>query len=236
MKRVAFNPRISRSDWDLYDSRSGSEMREELEMLLSRRDNLSIRSKTPETMEDFKSQYFDALETLSEDEDETLEDNTVLTMIGDDEHDEDEYEDVENDDQSVQRKKKHWKKKTLDIKSQPKSVQRRIKAMKKLLFEQKKIETEMFKDIHKLEGYFYKIHQSRIYNDRLKQVEGELNQSTIFEEDEDEDNDPSEGLSHQGIPGFWIRVLLNSKNLSHIVQVNYFFFNMKFHLIFLSGC
>merc|ERR1712045_521115 len=72
-KRVAFNPRISRSDWDIYDSKGGSDMREELEMLLSRNSkDLSIRSKSPEVEEDFKSQYFDALETLSEDEEEDV--------------------------------------------------------------------------------------------------------------------------------------------------------------------
>merc|ERR1712130_794532 len=46
-KKVAFNPRISRSDWDIYDNnKSGGDMREELEMLLSRNSkDLSIRSK-----------------------------------------------------------------------------------------------------------------------------------------------------------------------------------------------
>ena len=72
-KRVAFNPRISRSDWDIYDNRTNGEFKEELEMLLSRNSkDLSIRSKSPDVEQDFKSQYFDALETLSEDEDEIV--------------------------------------------------------------------------------------------------------------------------------------------------------------------
>ena len=105
-----------------------------------------------------------------------------------------------------------------DIKALPLSVQRRVKAMKQILSHQKKIEYEMFKDIHKLEGFFYKMHQNKIYNERLKQVEGVLSHSTIIEEDEDGE-DPTVNVQQQGIPGFWLRVLLNSKNLSQIVQV-----------------
>ena len=42
-KRVAFNPRISRSDWDIHDIRPGGE-REEIELLLSRNSkDISIR-------------------------------------------------------------------------------------------------------------------------------------------------------------------------------------------------
>ena len=62
----------------------------------------------------------------------------------------------------------------MNIRSLPKPVQRRVKAMKNLLVEQKKIEGEMFKDIHKLEGYFYKMHRNKNYNERQKLVEGEL--------------------------------------------------------------
>ena len=221
-KKVAFNPRISRSDWDIYDSRTGSEMREELEMLLSRNSKeLSIRSKSPE-YDDFKSQYFDALETLSEDEEE------VPSKISQDDHrdqrkavianDDDEYEDIEEEVKPEELKSKPHKRNHFDLKSQPVLVQKKVKALKKLLYQQKQIESEMFKDIHKLEGYFYKIHTNKFYNERLKQVEGELNQSTIIEEDENEEDGPREELQQQGIPGFWLRVLLNSKNLSQIVQ------------------
>ena len=43
IKRVAFNPRISRSDWDIHDIRPGS-ARDEIEMLLSRNSkDVSIR-------------------------------------------------------------------------------------------------------------------------------------------------------------------------------------------------
>ena len=211
-KRVAFNPRISRSDWDLYDNRSGSDVREELEMLLSRNSkDLSIRSKSPEVEDNFKSQYFDALETLSEDE------NEVDIIEKSQDTSEDEYEDI----QSTEKFKPILRQRQMkppDIKALPLSVQRRVKAMKQILSHQKKIEYEMFKDIHKLEGFFYKMHQNKIYNERLKQVEGVLSHSTIIEEDEDGE-DPTVNVQQQGIPGFWLRVLLNSKNLSQIVQV-----------------
>merc|ERR1712012_246383 len=220
-KKVAFNPRISRSDWDIYHRRTGSEMREELEMLLSRNSKeLSIRSKSPE-YEDFKSQYFDALETLSEDEEEVPskhphEVQNYQNKIAISNDDDDEYEDIEEETEDL--KPRIQKRNHIDIRSQPTSVQKRVKAMKKLLYQQKQIESEMFKDIHKLEGYFYKMHQNKFYNERLKQVEGELNQSTIIEEDENEEDVPKEDFQQQGIPGFWLRVLLNSKNLSQIVQ------------------
>jgi len=220
-KRVAFNPRISRSDWDIYDNRSGGEMREELEMLLSRNSkDLSIRSKSPDTEADFKSQYFDALETLSEDEEGN--DVTQMTMLQDEvaENSDDDFIDIESENESNEDRKdyrKTLKPKVIDLKLQPIAVQRRVKALKRLLVEQKKVESEMFKDIHKLEGYFYKIHQNKNYNERLKHIEGELNQSTIIEEDENAEV-PHEEMQQQGIPGFWLRVLLNSKNLSQIVQ------------------
>ena len=223
-KRVAFNPRISRSDWDIYDNRSGGEMREELEMLLSRNSkDLSIRSKSPDTEADFKSQYFDALETLSEDEEGN--DVTQMTMLQDEvgETSDDDFIDIESENESNEDRKdyrKTLKPKDIDLKLQPIAVQRRVKALKRLLVEQKKVESEMFKDIHKLEGYFYKIHQNKNYNERLKQIEGELNQSTIIEEDENAEV-PHEEMQQQGIPGFWLRVLLNSKNLSQIVQVHF---------------
>ena len=422
-KKVAFNPRISRSDWDIYDSKGGSDMREELEMLLSRNSkDLSIRSKSPEVEEDFKSQYFDALETLSEDEEEDVpssivdeketnedivesvaentfdplpgrylmassenfddfmkilgvgmikrklansvipvneieiaedgqytirtvttvrtteinfkldepfiedtidgrktqtiptrtgnflkldqkgdkskgEKDSVMTrdLVGDvitmklivdnvvctriykriDEKgdfitievpkiiekkmsknkasvkgpsckpsemenntNEDEYEDIESDleNDETEKSKNKRRRKRMDLKSQPLQVQRNVKALKRLLYQQKKMESDMYKDIHKLEGYFYKIHQSKIYNERLKQVEGVLNQSTIIEEDENDEDNPSTEMQEPGIPGFWLRVLLNSKNLSQIVQVrvgklllfNLYFINFVF--------
>ena len=213
-KRVAFNPRISRSDWDLYDNRSGSNVREELEMLLSRNSkDLSIRSKSPEVEEEyFKSQYFDALETLSEDENEGEITETMHQGS------EDEYEDIETEEKLKPILRKQRKVKNLNIKDMPMAVQRRVKALKLILSEQKKVESEMFKDIHKLEGFFYKIHQNKIYNERLKQVEGVFSDSTIIEEDENGEN-PTENLQEQGIPGFWLRVLINSKNLSQLVQV-----------------
>ena len=219
VKKVAFNTRISRSDWDIYDNRAGSEIRDEIEMLLSRNSkDLSIRSKSPAAEDDFKSQYFDALETLSEDEDDTMD-----TMIRNNDDDDDEYEDIgeENDEKPNKIKKKTQKglKEQLDTKRLPKSVQRRVKAMKNLLVEQKKIEGEMFRDIHKLEGYFYKMHRNKNYNERQKVVEGELCQSTILEEEETEGEDPRQEIEKQGIPGFWLKVLVNSKNLSQIVQV-----------------
>ena len=126
----------------------------------------------------------------------------------------------------------------MDLKSQPLQVQRNVKALKRLLYQQKKMESDMYKDIHKLEGYFYKIHQSKIYNERLKQVEGVLNQSTIIEEDENGEDNPSSEMQEPGIPGFWLRVFLNSKNLSQIVQVrgcklplfHLYFINIFFNL------
>ena len=212
-KRVAFNPRISRSDWDLYDNRSGSDVREELEMLLSRNSkDLSIRSKSPEVEEEyFKSQYFDALETLSEDEDEN-----EMTITTDPDGSNEEYEDIETEEKlkPILRRQK----KNIDIKDMPLSVQRRVKALKQILSQQKKVESEMFKDIHKLEGFFYKMHQNKIYNERLKLVEGMFSHSAIIEEDENGEN-PIENIQEQGIPGFWLRVLLNSKNLSQLIQV-----------------
>ena len=219
VKRVAFNTRISRSEWDIYDSRAGGDIRDEIEMLLTRNSkDLSIRSKSPVAEEDFKSQYFDALETLSEDEDE--EDTKMIPKSF--EGEDSEYEDIEEEEKRVKAVTKKPQKvmKKLNLKTLPRPVQRRVKAMKNLLIEQKKIESEMYKDIHKLEGYFYKMHRNKNYNERQKLVEGELCQSTIMEEEEEENqgDEPRNEIDQQGIPGFWLKVLLNSKNLSQIVQ------------------
>jgi len=210
VKRVAFNPRISRSDWDIYDSRAGSEVREEIEMLLSKNSkDLSIRSKSPDHEDDFKSQYFDAQETLSDDED-----------VVDGEQDED-YEDIEDDDKIIEEQRKERKRNNalIPIKSQPLIVQKRVKALKKLLLQQKLLESDLYKDIHKLEGLFYKQHRNQIYDGRRKHVEGLLSQPTIVEENEEDDETEAQTtVEEQGIPKFWLRVLLNSKNLRQIVQ------------------
>lgn len=212
VKRVVFNPRISRSDWDIYDSRAGGEVREEIEMLLSRNSkDLSIRSKSPDKENDFKSQYFDAQETLSDDDDDDV--------LGE-EKDED-YEDIEDEEEVKQKKERKRHNSSLNMKSQPSIVQQRVKALKKLLLQQKLIESELYQDIHKLEGLFYKQHRDQIYNNRRKHIEGPLSQPTIMEENEDDgdENEPQKiSVEEQGIPKFWLRVLLNSKNLRQIVQ------------------
>ena len=168
----------------------------------------------------FKSQYFDALETLSEDENEI-----EMTRTDHDGIDK-EYEDIETEEKPkpiLRRQKKN-----IDIKEMHLVVQRRVKSLKQILSQQKKVESEMFKDIHKLEGFFYKMHQNKIYNERLKLVEGEFTQSTIIEEDENGEN-PTENVQEQGIPGFWLRVLLNSKNLSQLIQVQKLHINKDFN-------
>merc|ERR1712013_846235 len=204
VKRVAFNPRISRSDWDIYDSRAGSEVREEIEMLLYKNSkDLSIRSKSPDHEDDFKSQYFDAQETLSDDEDEV------------------DGEQNEDDDKIIEEQRKERKRNNalISIKSQPMIVQKRVKALKKLLLQQKLLESDLYKDIHKLEGLFYKQHRNQIYDGRRKHVEGLLSQPTIVEENEEDDETEAQTtVEEQGIPKFWLRVLLNSKNLRQIVQ------------------
>eukprot|EP00092_Neocalanus_flemingeri_P005234 GFUD01005627.1.p1 GENE.GFUD01005627.1~~GFUD01005627.1.p1 ORF type:complete len:522 (+),score=149.56 GFUD01005627.1:86-1651(+) len=211
VKRVGFNPRISRSDWNIYDKRAGGEEREEIELLLLRNSkDLSIRSKSPDKLDDFKSQYFDAQETLTDDDEDD--------ELG--EKDED-YEDTEDDKEIkiYQKKERKRHSSSANMKSQPPMVQKRVKALKKILLEQKLLENELYKDIHKLEGLFYKQHKDQIYNNRRKYVEGPLTQPTILEEDEDDENGPKEhSVEEQGIPGFWLRVLLNSKNLKQIVQ------------------
>jgi len=208
VKKVVFNPRISRSDWDIYDSRAGSEVREEIEMLLSRNSkDLSIRSKSPDIEDYFKSQYFDAQESLSNEE-------------LDQEKDED-YEDIEDDGGIKVEQKKERKRhsSSANMKSQPTIVQKRVNALKKLLLQQKLMESDLYRDIHTLEGLFYKQHRDEVYSNRRKQVEGPLLQPTILEEDEDGENGPNKmTVEENGIPGFWLRVLLNSKNLKQIVQ------------------
>ena len=177
-------------------------------MLLTRNSkDISIRSKSPDNEDDFKSQYFDAQETLSDDEDDTRE------------SDED-YEDIEDEEEVKINQKKERKRhsSSTNMKSQPVIVQKRVKALKKLLLQQKLLESELYRDIHKLEGHFYKQHKNQIFNNRRKHVEGPLSQPTIIEEDEDDENGPKEmSVEEQGIPGFWLRVLLNSKNLRQIV-------------------
>ena len=179
-------------------------------MLLSKNSkDLSIRSKSPDHEDDFKSQYFDAQETLSDDED-----------VVDGEQDED-YEDIEDDDKIIEEQRKERKRNNvlIPIKSQPLIVQKRVKALKKLLLQQKLLESDLYKDIHKLEGLFYKQHRNQIYDGRRKHVEGLLSQPTIVEENEEDDETEAQTtVEEQGIPKFWLRVLLNSKNLRQIVQ------------------
>ena len=218
-KKVAFNPRISRSDWDIYsDSRGGGEVREEIELLLSRNSKeLSIHSKEPEHEDDFKSQYFDAMETLSEDEKDNEDVNS-----------EDEYEDMEEELEEERVNLPKRRQISVELKNQPSAVQRRVKALKKLLLEQKQLETLLYRDIHTLEGYFYKQHRDRIYTARRRLVEGDLAQATITEEAEDGDEETGVAeVGEPGIPGFWLRVLLNSKNISQIVQVKIFHLREK---------
>lgn len=204
IKRVAFNPRISRSDWDIHDIRPGS-ARDEIEMLLSRNSkDVSIRSKSPNYVEEdeFKSQYFDAVETMSEEEEE---DESA-----------DEYTDIEEDEPHPVSRRKRQSTVPYPV-NLPQSVKKRVNALKNLLLKQKAIEVAMFKDLHRLEAKHYNKGQL-VQASRRKCVEGE-GQATILEEEE-EGEEPRQAPIEQGVPGFWLRVLLNSKNLKQIVQAN----------------
>merc|ERR1740137_191543 len=93
---------------------TGSEVREEIEMLLSRNSkDLSIESKSPDIEDYFKSQYFDAQESLSNEE-------------LDQEKDED-YEDIEDDGgiKVVQKKERKRHSSSANMKSQPTIVQKK---------------------------------------------------------------------------------------------------------------
>merc|ERR1711915_666461 len=106
---------------------------------------MAIRSKSPETEADFKSQYFDALETLSEDEQSESNDVTQTTMLQDEsmkvtETPDDDYTDIESENGANEYFNKPIKPKIIDVKQQPIAIQRRVKALKRLLVEQKKVE------------------------------------------------------------------------------------------------
>ena len=163
-------------------------------------------SNNEDAEEDFKSQYFDAQETLSEEEEEEEEGESG-----------DEYTDIEEEEEKkpeVSRKKRSHT--VPNIKKLPLSVQRRVKALKNLLLEQKEVEVAMFKDLHKVEARYYMHENQTLFASRRKVVEGE-GQATILEEEE-EGEEPQKAPVEQGVPGFWLRVLLNSKNLKQIVQ------------------
>ena len=160
-------------------------------------------SNDEDAEEDFKSQYFDAQETLSEEEDEEEE-------SGDD------YTDIEEEEEKVEVSKKRRSHIVPNLKKLPLPVQKRVKALKNLLLEQKDVEVAMFKDLHKLEAKYYMQENQTLFASRRKVVEGE-GQPTILEEEE-EGEEPQKAPVEQGVPGFWLRVLLNSKNLKQIVQ------------------
>ena len=156
--------------------------------------------------DDFKSQYFDAQETLSEEEEEEEESGDEYTDI----------EDEEEDEKKVEVSKKKRSHTVPNLKKLPLPVQKRVKALKNMLLEQKEVEVAMFKDLHKLEAKYYQHENQTLFASRRKVVEGE-GQATILEEEE-EGEEPQKAPVEQGVPGFWLRVLLNSKNLKQIVQ------------------
>ena len=83
--------------------------------------------------DEFKSQYFDAVETMSEEEEE---DESA-----------DEYTDIEEDEPPVARRKR--KSAVAYPVNLPQSVKNRVNALKNLLLKQKAIEVAMFKDLHR---------------------------------------------------------------------------------------
>ena len=96
------------------------------------------RSKLSDHAEedDFKSQYFDAQESLSEEEDDDSAD---------------EYTDIEDTD-DIPSPAKMRRRRSLTVPypgGLPKTVQKRVNALKNLLLKQKEIEVDMFKDLHK---------------------------------------------------------------------------------------
>ena len=67
------------------------------------------------------------------------------------------------------------------------------------------------------------MYRDPVYFARRKLIEGEDTGQAIMEEDENEDGESvhNQNESNIGIPGFWMRVFLSSKNLMQIVQVKY---------------
>ena len=128
----------------------------------------------------------------------------------------DDYTDIEEEEEKVEVSKKRRSHAVPNPKKLPLPVQKRVKALKNLLLEQKDVEVAMFKDLHKLEAKYYMQENQTLFASRRKVVEGE-GQPTILEEEE-EGEEPQKAPVEQGVPGFWLRVLLNSKNLKQIVQ------------------
>ncbi|XP_023339448.1 uncharacterized protein LOC111709776 [Eurytemora carolleeae] len=120
---------------------------------------------------------------------------------------EDEYEDLEEDrfDEIEELPaKKHHKKK---LRKLTKEEKMRVNALKIILLQQKRLEGEMHREIFLLEAVYDKKKED-IYQTRRKLIEGE---PVDPESDPNIERDP-------GIPGYWLKVLLNSRNLKNIVQ------------------
>ena len=73
-----------------------------------------------------------------------------------------------------------------------------------------------FSLLFRLEAKYYSLEMQSLQTSRRRCIEGE-GQATILEEEE-EGEEPKQAPVEQGVPGFWVRVLLNSKNLKQIVQ------------------
>ena len=175
--------RRSKSDWDLYDSQDEESL------------GLMKNFKTQE------SQYFDALDTIEEELNDSDEDSlddldeAATLMITDDE-----WEDVEENDEEVVSKKVTREERKR--KQYPAVIQRRINALKVLQLQQKAIEAKFYVALYELEGQQCIKPKQPVYEKRYDII----NQKN-------EHGEP-------GIDGFWLQAMDNCENLKSIVQLH----------------
>ncbi len=142
-------------------------------------------SGSPVRPEELKqSQYFDALETIKEEEiDETDANDDVSTFRRNDisipeesEADDsaDDWTDVENvedvgDEEKNRRKRKRFRKYSFSTSNPPDSVKRRVKALKVLQFEAEKLEAKFYRELFYLESEF-NVKQRQPIHEKRNQV------------------------------------------------------------------
>ncbi len=131
-----------------------------------------------------QSQYFDALETIKEEEvDETDANDGVsafqqhdISIPEESETDDsaDDWTDVENvddvgDEEKNRRKRKKFRKYSFSTSNPPDSVKRRVKALKVLQFETEKLEAKFYRELFYLESEF-NVKQRQPIHEKRNQV------------------------------------------------------------------
>lgn len=194
---ILLQPR-SKSDWDIHEMPPNSPLH-------SSDEDFALRPKSDENADEnfTKSQYFDALDTIVEIEEEHDDVEKAKDSGIEDEWEDlpDKLEDIPEENSLRMKRFLRDQNKKHKIQFSP-QIKRRVQAMKKLQSEYRNLESKFYQEMSLLELKYQRQTMQNFFNTRAKLIR------TNYEE----------GEIVGGVPNFWLHAMLRCETLKTIIQ------------------